>query len=295
MTLRRLLLLSLPFALALIANAAPAQSLDNDWTGCREGESAEAVVTHCTALIESGRLGENERAEVLSNRAFAYRFQRDYPHAIADYEEGLRLNPRAIWAHAGLATTYRASGVSQRAISEYDVALRLAENELGNAGPRSAEYPTRLARVADIYRNRGVAYEELHDSRRALADFREAYRRAPHDPESANSLCWGLATLGENLDEARAACDQSLRDRPNHPPTLDSRGLVGLKQHRFQDAWNDYDAAVRLQPEGPSWLYGRGIAALRLGRTAEGRADIARAEALVPEIRQFYADFGITP
>ena len=87
---------------------------------------------------------------------------------------------------------------------------------------------------------------------------------------------------------------RSLRDRPDHSPTLDSRGLVGLKQHRYQDAWNDYDAATRLGA-GPSWVFGRGVAALRLGRTAEGQADIARAEAMNSGVRQFYADFGIRP
>jgi Flp pilus assembly protein TadD len=71
--------------------------------------------------------------------------------------------------------------------------------------------------------------------------------------------------------------------------------MVALKQSRFQDAWNDYDAAMRINPEGPSWVYGRGIAALRLGRTEEGRADIARAQALNAEVARYYAGLGIRP
>lgn len=294
MMIRRLHRL-LPFALAMIIPAiSPARGVDRDWDRCR-GDRAEIVVAGCTALIDSGRLTDGERTDVLSRRAFAYRFQRDYPRAIADYEEGVRRNASAIWAHAGLGTTYRASGNAQRAIGEYDIALRLAENELGAAGPQSAEYPGRAARVAQILLDRGGAYEMLRDYRRAVEDFRGGVRRAPHNPDLGNSLCWALAILEESLDEARAACDASLRDRPDHSPTLDSRGFVSLKQRRFQDAWNDYDAAVRLQPGGPSWVYGRGIAALRLGRTEEGRADIARAEALNADVTQFYADLGIRP
>jgi tetratricopeptide (TPR) repeat protein len=287
-------LLSLPFALVAIAAAAAAPVPDQDWARSR-GDSAAVVVAGCTALIAAGRLTAGERTEALSNRAFAYRFQNDFPHAIADYQEGLRLDPRAIWAHAGLATAYRDSGEPQRAIGEYDVALRLGEAELGAAGPQSAEYPRRLNRLAYVYYNRGATYEMLHDSRRAIEDYRTGLRRVPQDPDLGNGLCWALAMLGEELDKARAACDASLRARPDHPPTLDSRGLVSLKQGRNQDAWNDYDAATRLQPDGPSWLYGRGIAALRLGRTEEGRADIARAEALNAAVTQFYADFGIRP
>jgi tetratricopeptide (TPR) repeat protein len=290
---------SLLLALGLIAGltattAGPAQTPERDWAGCR-GDDPEAVIAGCTAVLGSSGLTDGERNEALSIRAFAYRFRRDYPHAIADYQEALRLSPRAIWAHSGLGKAYGASGDHRRAIGEYDIALGLAENELGGAGQQSPEYGRRLARIGQILYDRGGAYEQVHDDERAMRDYRDGMRRVPQDADLGNALCWLLAIRGESLDEARSACDRSLRIRPDHPPTLDSRGLVGLKQRRFQDAWNDYDAAVRLQPRGPSWLYGRGIAALRLGRTEEGRADIAGAEALNDGIAQFYVDLGMRP
>jgi len=284
------------FVLAMIGPASAfAQDAEQDWVRCR-GDNRETVVAGCTALLGSESLSAPEREEALERRAFAYRSGRDYPHAIADYQDALRLNPRAIAAHSGLGTTYGASGDPQRAIGEYDIALGLAENELGGAGPQSAEYGRRLARIGRILYDRGGAYEQAHDDERALQDYRDGMRRVPQEPDLGNALCWLLAIKGESLDEARSACDRSLRLRPDHPPTLDSRGLVGLKQRRFQDAWNDYDAAVRLQPNGgPSWLYGRGIAALRLGRTAEGQADMARAEERSAGMRQYYAELGIQP
>jgi tetratricopeptide (TPR) repeat protein len=293
MTLRRLALISLSLAIALTGLPASAQSPADDWSRCR-GDDIAAVIAGCTALLEAGQLTASERAEALSGRAVAYHAQRDYPHAIADYEEGLRLNPRAVWAHAGLGVSQRAAGNARQAVGEFDTALGLAENELGGAGTQSPEYAQRARRIGLILLERGHAYEQLHDNDHALADYREGLRRSPHEPDLGNAVCWALAVRGEALDEARRACDQSLRDRPDHAPTLDSRGMVGLRQHRFQDAWNDYDAATRLG-EGPSWLFGRGIAALRLGRTAEGQADIARAEGMAAEVRQFYADFGIRP
>jgi tetratricopeptide (TPR) repeat protein len=293
MSLNRLALLALPIAFAVTAATASAQTATDDWSRCRGDEPADAIAG-CTKLLQAGQLSESEHSEALSARAGAYREQRDYPHAIADYEEALRLNPRAVWAHAGLALSHRGAGHAQQAVGEFDIALGLAENQLGNAGPQSAEYARRASRIGLILLERGLAYENLHDDQHAIADYREGMRRAPHEPEIGNALCWILAVRGESLDEARSACDQSLRDRPNDAPTLDSRGLVGLKQHRFQDAWNDYDAATRLG-EGPSWVFGRGVAALRLGRTAEGQADIARAEAMNAGVRQFYADFGIRP
>lgn len=287
------------FAFGLMASltapsGATAQTPEQDWARCRS-DSPDAVIAGCTAAIGVSGLTDDERTEALSLRALAYGFRRDYPHAIADYEEALRRNPRAIWAHSGLGKVYGASGDYRRAIGAYDVALSLAENELGGAGPQSSEYARRLMRVGQILYDRGGVYEQLHDDERAMRDYRDGMRRVPQHADLGNALCWILAIRGESLDEARSACDRSLRIRPDHPPTLDSRGLVGLKQRRFQDAWDDYDAAVRLQPRGPSWLYGRGIAALRLGRTGEGRADIARAEALNDGIARYYAELGIRP
>jgi tetratricopeptide (TPR) repeat protein len=81
--------------------AATAQASEQDWARCR-GDSPDSVIAGCTAVLGTSGLSESERSEALSIRAFAYRFRRDYPHAIADYREALRLNPRAIWAHSGL-------------------------------------------------------------------------------------------------------------------------------------------------------------------------------------------------
>ena len=291
----RFLLLAPGFMTGLTASiAATAQAPAPDWTRCR-GTSPESVIEGCTAVIRSSGVTDHERGEALSRRAFAYHFRRDYPHAIADYEEALRLDPRAVSVHRQLGKSYGDSGNLQRAVSEYDLALSLAENELGGAGPQSAEYARRLALIGQILYDRGGIFEQLHQDERAIQDYRDGMRRVPQDPDLGNALCWILAIRNESLDEARSACDRSLRLRPDYPPTLDSRGLVGLKQGRFQDAWNDYDAAVRIQPRGPSWLYGRGVAALRLGRTAEGQADIAGAEALNGGIAQYYVELGMRP
>ncbi|HEV2865347.1 MAG TPA: tetratricopeptide repeat protein [Allosphingosinicella sp.] len=143
--------------------------------------------------------------------------------------------------------------------------------------------------------HRARAYDRLFDYRHALPDFREAARIAPRNPRLLNGLCWSLAVLGESLDEALAACNAALEDSPGNPAVLDSRGLVELKQGRFQEAWNDYNAAVQTEPRGLSWLYGRGIAAIRLGREAEGRADLAAAEAAYPSIAAMYERYGIRP
>ncbi|MGZ5791435.1 MAG: hypothetical protein ACXWI7_04285, partial [Croceibacterium sp.] len=70
---------------------------------------------------------------------------------------------------------------------------------------------------------------------------------------------------------------------------------VSLKQQRWQDAWNDYDAADKARPDQASYLFGRGVAALRLGRTQQGHADITKSEQIDGAIAQTFAGYGIVP
>lgn len=152
--------------------------------------------------------------------------------------------------------------------------------------------------LAEAYWGRGDAHEGLGDFARAAAETRIAARLAPDNPDIQNAFCWHLGLADEDLGAARTACDTALRLRPDDPATLDSRGLTGLRQERYAEAWADYDAAVRHGADHPDlahFLYGRGIAALRLGRAAEGSADLARARELNDLIADTYARFGIRP
>lgn len=177
--------------------------------------------------------------------------------------------------------TFRNEGPDyQAAIADFDEAIRLRPD------------------FALAYWGRADAYEYMGDFARAAAESRIAARLEPANPDVLNALCWHLGLANEDLARGREACDTALRARPDDSPTLDSRGLIGLRQQRWQDAWADYDAAIRLGPENPDlahFHYGRGIAALRLGRTAEGQADLARALALNDLIADTYARFGIRP
>ena len=169
-------------------------------------------------------------------------------------------------------------GQEAAAMADYEAAIRL--------NPQNAM----------AYWGRAVVRENRGDYARAAADSRVAAAYEPENPTLLNSLCWHLALAGEALEDARAACDRSLELGPDDPDTLDSRGLLALKQGRFAEAWADFDAAVRHGADSenlPNHLFGRGIAALRLGRTAEGQADLARASAQDPAIADTYARYGV--
>jgi tetratricopeptide (TPR) repeat protein len=189
------------------------------------------------------------------------------------------------WAdHANMAialhnrgNAYSAQRDYARAIADYDTAIRFNPQD------------------ASVFYSRGNAFYAQREYARAVADRDEAARLDPQNADYQNRRCWDRAMANREFDVARAACDAALGVRPNDAYTFDSRGMVGLKQQRWQDAWNDYDAAARIDATSASYRYGRGIAALRLGRAAEGQADIAAATQLDSQIAATYAGYGVMP
>jgi lipoprotein NlpI len=146
----------------------------------------------------------------------------------------------------------------------------------------------------EAYYNRAEFYLDRGQFARAVVDYNDVIRIEPESPEGYNARCWARALWNASLELARADCNQALMLAPQGANFFDSRGMVGLREGRWQDAFNDYDAAVSIE-QHPHYLFGRGVAAIRLGRTAEGEADIAAAEAQDASIRATYAGYGITP
>jgi tetratricopeptide (TPR) repeat protein len=115
--------------LAALATPATAQTLEQHLAHCnnRDGQFAPAlVISGCTAHIDSGRLDNRNLATVLFNRGNGYFDQRDYPRAIADYSEVIRLNPRFANAYANRALAYEELGDHARAAADRANATRPA-------------------------------------------------------------------------------------------------------------------------------------------------------------------------
>ena len=197
---------------------------------------------------------------------------------MADYNEAIRLDPRNAAAYNARAGSHASLEDYAMAIADYDQAIRL------NPGDARPHY------------NRGLTYTRQRDYVRAIAGYDEAIRLDPQFAPAYNNRCMMRAMyLPNELDRARADCDISVRLGADRPRSLTSRGFLSLRQGRFQDAWNDYDAAIQARPDYADPHYGRGIAALRLGRMAEGVADLARATTLDPTVAQGLASDWITP
>ncbi|MBI1401678.1 MAG: tetratricopeptide repeat protein [Porphyrobacter sp.] len=204
-----------------------------------------------------------------------------FAQARADLDEAVAIAPRnaVILKLRGsfLADQARNPADTEAAIADYDAAIAI--------NPEDAV--TRLLRA--------LAHTGLGHSEQAIADYDAAIRLDPNLALAYGGRCLERALLGKDLATARTDCDRALQLAPDDLFVVDSHGFISLRQGRWQEAWNDYDAVLRADPQSAKALFGRGIAALRLGRSSDGQADIARAASIDDQVVTYFKNFGVSP
>ncbi len=263
--------------------AAQAQTVEQQWTNCKSVDGpngAEGAIAACTAVIQSGRVTGRNLSIAYQARANIYDDNARYPQAMADYDQAVRLDPQSAMAHYNRGLSLRRQGKLALALADYDEAIRL--------NPQFAE----------AFNNRGNVHAAQGRYSQAIADSREALRLKPRYPSAQSNLCLFMVVSGSPLPAARVECDLAVEILPNDPKALAAHATLGLKQGRYQEAWNGYDKALGLDPKASTnatAIYGRGIAASRLGRAADARADLTRATAVDGGIALYFSRMGLTP
>ena len=224
-------------AVACLVAAADTGAQTNTWRRCLADDSSghsnvAAAIEACTSIIFLDPL--NDGAFV--NRGIAYRRIGDLDRAIRDYDEAIRLNPLAADAFNNRGNAFRARKELSLARRDYDEAIRL--------NPR----------YAHAYNNRGIILLEEGHLERAVADFGRA-----------------------------------IREQPGYANAFRNRGLARTHQQLFDLAIQDFDAAFGLDPaitRGAEYaiaLFGRGVARQRGGDPA-GLVDMDEARRLFPAV-----------
>jgi tetratricopeptide (TPR) repeat protein len=239
----RLFWIAVVAGLALLSPAAHAQP-SPEWQSCTgsPGVDWDQQIRSCSSLIESGRETPPRLAAAYDSRGIAYASKGDYDRAIADFNEAIRLDPKS----------------------------------------------------ANAYSNRGNAYNDKGDHERAIADLNEAIRLDPKFADAYNNRCWARFLMGRDLDQALADCTEALRLSPtNRGDTINTRGVIQFKLGAFDRAIADFSEAIVINPKDAGSLYARGLAKRRSGDTAGGEADIAAAKAIKADIATEYARYGV--
>lgn len=145
---------------ALPASAA-AQTVQQNEAKCVDDASPDLQIEGCTAFIQGNQVSGSNLAFSFTNRGSAYTKNKDYEHAIADFNEAIRLDPQDAGAFLDRGILYKVEKDYARALADYDEALRL-NPELTLA-----------------YYDRGNLYGTNKDYAHAIADFDEALRLNP--------------------------------------------------------------------------------------------------------------------
>lgn len=152
----------------LIAIAAPAgaQSYRQLSQWCFGPSTDAETIEGCDAVIRWVRESPRDAAAAFYNRGIAYRNQGKLDRAIEDYDLALRLWPAFADAWNDRGVAYRQRGDHARAIADFDEAIRLKPDHVA------------------AWFNRGGAWASLGRFDRAIADFDRVLALQPGDSDA---------------------------------------------------------------------------------------------------------------
>lgn len=95
---------------------------------------------------------------------------------------------------------------------------------------------------------RGIGLERLDQWDRSEADFREALKLSPDQPQVLNYLGYSLVEKQVHLDEALGMIERAVAGRPDSGYIVDSLGWVLYRMGRYDEAVAHMQQAVELMP-----------------------------------------------
>jgi tetratricopeptide (TPR) repeat protein len=189
-----------------------------------EAGDYKAAVRDDTEGLKRTRITEM-RDSFYHNRGLAYRYLGDYPHAIADYNQAIGLNPQNWSAYESRAFCYTSQGDYDWAIADYTVAIA------ADAHPGTMF-------------ERGQAYLKKKEYRKALADFDLSLKSRPNFVPALHQRADAYVGLKE-YDRAVADAEEALR----LDNSANSRGTLGWYQYlagNLPQAIENSQAAIKM-------------------------------------------------
>jgi tetratricopeptide (TPR) repeat protein len=182
------------------------------------------------------------------------------------YEETLAKNPSCWLFHNNLGVIYEHAGEPEKAIAEYEAALRFNEDYAGaqnNLGSILSRTPGRM--------NEAVAH--LQEALRIQPDFANAHNNL--------GIVWYRSG---RLKEAIAEYQETLRYKPDFADAHNNLANAWRKIDRMDDAIMEYREAIRLIPGDAEFHFNLAGALLRIpGRENEAAAELETFLSIKPE------------
>ena len=220
----------------------------------------DLAVQYFTRVIQAGEFSQKDLAITLNNRGNAYRKKGLYDRAIKDYDAAIRLKPDLAMAFNNRGNAYGDKGLYDRAIKGYDTAIRL-----------KPDYP-------EAFFNRGNAHRDKGLYDRAIKDYDTAIRLKPDFAEAYRNRGSAYSTKGL-YDRAIKDYNKAVRIKPDFAGAYKGLGTTRFYSGHFPEAARDFKRSLSIDSSdmySALWLY------LAHERSAQsGRQELARTAAKV--------------
>jgi tetratricopeptide (TPR) repeat protein len=183
----------------------------------------------------------------------------------------LAKDPKNFDARVALGSLNRFSEKFDKAVEEYDAALKLL--------PSIGKNHWRI-----VY-DRAICYERLNQWDKAEADFRKALELQPDEPNVLNYLGYSLIDKKLKLDEAIAMVKKAVELKPNEGFFVDSLGWAYFQMGDFDQALPQLERAVDLKAGDPIIAEHLGDAYWRIGRKLEAKFQWQHAKDNKPDAK----------
>jgi Tfp pilus assembly protein PilF len=245
-------------------------------------EHAQTAVDQATLVLGRPTLKDDERANLLYQRAQAQAWLGKTDEAANDLQDALKLAPTHFGARATLADVYVKAGKNPEAMAAFNKLVELFPDNplsLNNRGMYQQNQGKFDDAIVDFtraverdpnyfvaYANRGFTFLQQENADAAEADFSQSLKINPQQPFVYNLRAQAKIAKG---DTAGAIKDQqsAVELSPKDPVALGDLGFVMSFAEDYAGALAPLDAALAIDPEFKHLNPWRIIALQRLGKT----------------------------
>lgn len=238
------------------------------------------IIQACTEALDRNVLEVPQRSFLFVGRADAYFALGDKQRALDDYNAAIKMarllpaNERFL-LFAPRADEYFALGDRQHALDDYNAAIKSAPHK------------------AALYYNRGVVFSAQTNYDAALQDFDTALKLDSKFVPALQQRARMYAVRG-NLAGALADYSEAIRLQPETAALWSDRGRVELVGHDYGNAIGDESRAIQLDPKLASAYYLRSVALGDSGDGAKAVTDLRAAVGLDSSLANYVTIKGKT-